>query len=260
MKSDVLINALNILHEESQFLVVNKPAGLVCHPTKAGPESSLVGRLRLHLGAEAVPRMIHRLDRETSGLMVVAKNPAAAAEFGKLWMNGQVGKEYLALVHGRVEPRVGTIDAPLGPDEKSAIAVKSCIRADGSPAVTRYRLERHFSNGGRDFSLLTVAPLTGRKHQIRVHLQSIGHPLVGDKLYGANELFYLALVQNRLSADDRAQLILPHQALHAGALEFPWRGEKKVFHVEPEEWFARFCGMADAPRENVVNPDFSHLG
>src|SRR5438132_2374962 len=107
---------LNIIHEESQFLVVNKPAGLVCHPTKAGPESSLVGRLRLHLGAETVPRMINRLDRETSGLMVVAKSPAAAAEFGKLWMNGQVEKKYLALVHGQVDPPAGTIDAPLGAD------------------------------------------------------------------------------------------------------------------------------------------------
>jgi 23S rRNA pseudouridine1911/1915/1917 synthase len=101
-------------------------------------------------------------------------------------------------------------------------------------------LQQKFTRAEGDFSLLRIAPRTGRKHQIRIHLAHIGHPIVGDKLYGGDEDLYLALVEDRLTELKRRQLILPHHALHAGKLVFAWRGERREFRAEPEQWFCRF--------------------
>lgn len=231
-----------ILHEDDQLLVINKPAGLVCHPTKGDLYSSLISRVRLHLGANDAAHLINRLDRETSGVVLVAKNSVTALELRSIWESRAVQKEYLAIVHGHVRQTRGVIEAPLGKDQHSRIAVKDCVRANGALSRTDFCVDRLFTRAAAEFTLLQVLPHTGRKHQIRIHLAHVGHPIVGDKLYGGDEDLYLALVEDRLTQEQRGRLLLPHHALHARALRFDWRGRLTEFLCEPEPWFSEFLG------------------
>src|SRR6476660_7227747 len=119
---------LQIIFENDELLVINKPAGLVCHPTKTDEYSSLISRVRLYLGKQAHPHLVNRLDRETSGVTVVAKTDEAALALRRVWESRKVEKEYLAIVHGHVKDEQGMIDAPLGKDEKSCVAIKDCVK------------------------------------------------------------------------------------------------------------------------------------
>lgn len=246
-----------VIHEDDEFLVINKRAGLVCHPTKGDLYSSLISRVRLYFGPDVRPQLVNRLDRETSGVTIIAKNEHVARQLRRLWENRQVKKEYLAIVHGKFGQSHRTIVASLGKDEQSIVAIKDCVREDGCHATTDVWLERAFTweartptsasaenepaKSSRFFSLLRVVPHTGRKHQIRIHLGHIGHPIVGDKLYGGDEQIYMDLVQNRLTAEQWSRLILPNHALHAAQVQFNWAGQERVFRGEPEPWFKAFC-------------------
>lgn len=229
-----------MIFEDEGLLVINKPAGLVCHPTKGDEYSSLISRVRLHLGPESLPHLVNRLDRETSGVVLVAKNETVALQLRRIWEGRIVQKEYLAIVHGHPAQDKGTIDVPLGKDVASIIAIKDCVREDGAKAQTDFEILKRFSRAEGDFALLKVLPHTGRKHQIRIHLAHLGHPIVGDKMYGGDEDLYMALVQNRLTDEQRRKLILPHHALHAREVRFEWLGEERVFSAEAEAWFTGF--------------------
>lgn len=233
-----------VLHESAELLVINKPAGLVCHPTKGDQYSSLISRVRLHLGNDAHPELINRLDRETSGVVLVAKDRQAALELRRIWEMREVQKVYWAIVHGHIARDAGVIDVPLGRDEASIVAIKDKVRPDGAVAQTTYSVLSRFTRPEGDFTLVEARPFTGRKHQIRIHLAHLGHPIVGDKLYGLDESLYLDFVKYRLTDEQRRQLILANQALHAREVRFVWRGEERRFGAEPERWFAEFALLA----------------
>jgi len=231
-----------VLHEDDDLLVVHKPAGLVCHPTKGDAYSSLISRLRIHRPDGPV-HLINRLDRETSGVTVAAKTPQAASELGRLFESRQVFKTYEAIVEGHVERSPWEIDAPIGPLEGRVVAIQDAVRPDGAPSVTCVEVLRRFHRDDAPFTHLRVEPRTGRKHQIRIHLAHAGHPIVGDKIYGGDPLRYLRFVEGRMTEDDRRCLRLVSHALHAAALRFEWRGRVWEFGSEPEAEFRAFLGF-----------------
>lgn len=244
----------DVVHEDADLLVINKPAGLVCHPTKGDVYSSLISRVRIYFAnkGEAVSaHLVNRLDRETSGLVIVAKNPEAAGQLGTIWETRAVEKEYAAIVHGHVREEHGFIDAPLGKDETSIVAIKDTVRADGASAQTEFHVARRFERGGREFSWLRVLPRTGRKHQIRIHLAHHGHPIVGDKIYGGDETRYLKFIVEALTAEDWCELLLPNQALHAGVVRFRWRGIEREFRAAPEGEFVQFAESCDVLKKII---------
>jgi 23S rRNA pseudouridine1911/1915/1917 synthase len=209
---------LVILHEDEDVVAVDKPAGQPVHPSGRHLTGTLIQDVhaRYSQGAElAVPvRLCHRIDKETSGIVLLAKGARAHRQIRKQFERGTIEKEYLALVHGSPGEDEGAIDLPLGPARASRVRMKISVQADGAEAHTTWRvLERR---GG--FALLACKLLTGRQHQIRVHLAAIGHPLVGDKLYGADEELFLRGARHELDASDLARLRLSRHALHSHRL------------------------------------------
>ncbi|MEO6872735.1 MAG: RluA family pseudouridine synthase [Chthoniobacterales bacterium] len=224
--------ALQILHEDDDLLVVNKPAGLVVHPGAGNQEHTLVNALLHHcvnlsgIGGKQRPGIVHRLDKQTSGAMVVAKNDATHQELSRQFADREITKIYLTLVTGNFRRSHGTIDASIGrhPIHRKKMAVNP---ERGRTARTDYRVLN--TSGG--VSLVECTLHSGRTHQIRVHLHHLGHPVLGDGLYGRNR-----------------QMAAPRQMLHSWKLGFthPRTGERQLFEVPiPEDFRASFPGSLD---------------
>ncbi len=201
---------LAIVYEDEDVVVIDKPAGLTAHPGAGHAEDTLVNRLLGHdpsiaeTGDTARPGLVHRLDRDTSGLIVVARTPAAHAYLSRQWRERSVVKRYWALVEGTPKAAEGAIELPIGRDPRNRKRMAPTL--DGRSARTTYRIEREY----RGFALLDVLIETGRTHQIRVHLAALGHPVAGDHLYGARrplpgltrQFLHAYLLGLRLPSDD----------------------------------------------------------
>ena len=227
---------LDIIYEDDDLAIVNKPAGMMVHAGAGATEDArnrgtLVNAL-LHrfgalsaVGGELRPGIVHRLDRNTSGLIVVAKNDRAHRKLGEQFARRQVHKTYLALVHGAVKQDKGTVQSAISRDRLRRTRMTT-RRAGGREAVSHYRVLRRLDSHYGKFTLLEVKIETGRTHQIRVHLSSLGHPVVGDALYGAPR----EIMPRDKALPGLKPLALPRNFLHAAAIELkqPLTGEPLV--------------------------------
>jgi 23S rRNA pseudouridine1911/1915/1917 synthase len=205
-----------VIAEDEETIVFNKPGWVVCHPSKNGPFSSLVGAAKEVFALDKT-HLVARLDRETSGLVILAKRPRTARKLQMALADRQVDKTYLAIVQGSLTERL-EMSAPLGPDTASPIHSKQAVvqRREGQKAQTTFRpIEER--NG---YTLVRVTPHTGRKHQIRVHALAAGFPIVGDKLYGPDESLFLEFIEQGWTDRLATHLPLKRQALHAAEMSF----------------------------------------
>ena len=187
---DLLEIEIPVLTRGDGWLAVDKPAGIPVHPVNGVRENSLIRMLRRQQRHDDL-RLVHRLDRETTGVLLVAEDAKTASTLATAFERGEVHKEYVALVHGAIEGEEGTIDAPIGDPEGRKVFVRRAVIPGGERAVTRWRVERRLVGA----TLLRLFPETGRRHQLRVHLEAIGHPILGDILYGRPDADYLDLVR-----------------------------------------------------------------
>lgn len=237
MSLQVVVN-FTVIDESDDWLVVDKPAPLIVHPANLKPEPTLLGGIERLLAYDiangAKPAIVNRLDRDTSGLVLVAKHTAAARELGMAFDRREVEKEYLAVVHGWPESDEWTSDEPIaraGDFGPSAIWVRQIVHPEGKPCLTRFRVENRFSRVDGRFSLIRCFPETGRMHQIRVHLAHSGHPIVGDKIYSGDGSAYLEWMETGWTPDLQRALLLPRHALHAAGLRLPLGGEMKCWEA-----------------------------
>lgn len=213
---------LDVLYEDEDIIVINKPAGLVVHPAPGHPAGTLVNALLAHcenltgIGGQERPGIVHRLDRETSGAMVVAKTESAQRRLVDQFKGREIAKEYIALVWGHPRPDHGTIETLIARDPHHRQRMSARV-AKGRMAVTHYTTEEKLS----ETSLLRVRIETGRTHQIRVHMAHLGHPVVGDPLYGR-------------CAKKNARLGVSRQMLHAEQLSFKHPGTGETIEIEAE--------------------------
>lgn len=231
---------LDILYEDGAILVVDKPAGMVVHPAAGNYRGTLVNALQFHcrslsgIGGVMRPGIVHRLDKGTSGLMVIAKSDEAHRHLSEQFKMRLVSKHYTALVHGNLREEEGIADAPVGrhPVERKKMSTAS---RRGKSALTRWKVLERFGA----FTLLEAKIETGRTHQIRVHLSAMGHPVVGDSVYGASKRAVEA------PALRTALKKISRQALHAGRLSFahPVTGQEMTFESPLPADIAEVCGI-----------------
>jgi 23S rRNA pseudouridine1911/1915/1917 synthase len=225
--------ALDVVYEDDDLLVINKPAGMITHPAHSATSGTLVNALLAHVPARLPgdllrPGLVHRLDRDTSGLLVVAKREESLHALGNAMKARRIEREYLGLVRGVPQHPLGTIEGPIGRDPRNRL--KFAIVTEGKPAVTHYEVRESFP----EHAELVFRLETGRTHQIRVHMAAIGHPLLNDPLYGKTE----------------ARFELPGQALHAWKLSFrhPRTGEAMSFEAQPPPEYLQAREIISAAR------------
>jgi 23S rRNA pseudouridine1911/1915/1917 synthase len=244
---------LEVVYEDRDLIVINKPAGLVVHPAAGNPDGTLVNALIAHcgtdalaIGGEARPGIVHRLDKDTSGLLVAAKTERAMASLAKQFANHTIERAYNAVVWGAPRDSTGMIESQIGrsPFDRKRMAV---LRGGGKLARTRYKVLEKFGPGDRPFASLIECRLeTGRTHQIRVHLTHLGHPLIGDPQYGRSRTAPRGKSDAELHAFSAAAGF-SRQALHAFVLGFQHPSLHKTLRFEAP-WPADFADLVAALR------------
>ena len=221
-----------IVYEDNDIIVVNKPKGMVVHPANGNPDGTLVNAILAHcngtlsgIGGKVRPGIVHRLDKDTSGLLIVAKNDRAHLNMSKQIQDRKVTKKYVALVRGVIAENEATIDMPIGRNEKDR--KKMAVDKNGKNAVTHFKVIKRYNN----YTLLDIKIDTGRTHQIRVHLAEIGHPVVGDEVY----------------SNGKNEFGIKGQMLHAKSLDFVHPITEKKMHLEAEvpEYFKKVINELD---------------
>ena len=225
-----------LLAQETDFLVVAKPPHVLSHPTRPDGKPTLLGWLQERFPGEFLA-LVNRLDRETSGTILVARSPEAASRLGSMTMRREIHKFYLALVKGRVAEEHGIIEVPIG---RLGISAENPIwlrqgpialdDAEGRKSATA-RSEFWRVAAGEERSLLRLQAHTGRLHQLRVHLAHLGHPVIGDKIYGPDPLLYLKFIEEGWTEEHERVLGLRRHALHAVEMRFFWDGVERVFEA-----------------------------
>lgn len=224
---------LDIIYEDDDILIVNKPQGMVVHPAPGHIDDTLVNAIMYHckdslstINGVSRPGIVHRIDKDTSGLLVICKNDNSHRELSKQFAVHSINRVYSAICYGHFKEEEGTVDKPLARDKNDR--KKIAITEVGRRAVTHYRLEKNLK---KDFSYIKCKLETGRTHQIRVHMKSLNHPLLGDPIYGPNKCPYN----------------LNGQMLHAGTLGFihPTTKEYIEFHSELPDYFQKMLKILD---------------
>jgi 23S rRNA pseudouridine1911/1915/1917 synthase len=225
---------IEIIYEDARILIINKSPGMVVHPAAGNYEGTLVNAVLYHLGENVANDMdstrlglVHRLDKDTSGLLVVAKDERALAYLQKMMKERRISRQYKALVWGNIEPSKGKIDLPIGRSERDR-KIMTVNPRHGREAVTHYELLERFMPA--DFLQLKLE--TGRTHQIRVHLSHFGHPVVGDPTYGGRSKYLKRLEKRELFFATGLLGILERQALHAFKLELPHPDDGRIMSFE----------------------------
>ncbi|MCD6239469.1 MAG: RluA family pseudouridine synthase [Thermotogae bacterium] len=242
---------ISVIYEDRDIIVVNKPAGMIVHPTASIVTHTLVNALLYHcqdlqgIGGEIRPGIVHRLDKDTSGIIVVAKNEASHIKLSEQFKQRQTKKVYLGIVVGIPRIQKGIIRVPIGRSETDRRKMKVC--ENGRDSITYYKVMKIFGN--KKASLLWIMPKTGRTHQIRVHMKYMGNPIIGDALYGKEEKRF------------------KRQMLHALRLSFthPRTGEKLTFIAPPPEDFKKAirilncCGDMENTRKDILEANGGNL-
>lgn len=252
---------LDILYEDADCLVINKPSGIVVHPAAGRASGTLVNALLHHcadlpgIGGERRPGIVHRLDKETSGVMIVAKNMLAFQKLVAQFKNRAVLKEYLGLAWGTIVPAEGRVDRPIGRHRSDRKRMSSThFLQKARPALTEWRVEEHFalshekSRASVGVSLVRLRPRTGRTHQLRVHLADMGYPLVGDRIYGRKRK------GSTDQASDRVVEAFARQALHAEklAIEHVRTGRRMEFSAPLADDMRELLGYLRALNAGVA--------
>lgn len=255
-----VVVSFRVIDESDDWIVVDKPAPLIVHPANNKPEPTLLGGLEQLLAYEiqngASLGIVTRLDRETSGVVLVSKNKEAARELGWIFERRQAEKQYLAIIHGWPESDTWECAQPiirageLGPSE---IWVRQVVSPLGRDCLTRFQVEERFEREGGRFARIRCLPETGRMHQIRVHLAASGFPIVGDKLYSGDGSEYLQWMDTGWTPELQERLILPRHALHAATLGIVWNGNSIQWEAEiPADMVGFSKGGEIVPTPDIV--------